>query len=108
MTQIKQAKSDHFKKLVKKLPNKKGVEFGAVIENKTDNYPNTGDWKNSVFSVNEKCIGCGLCEKHCPEATISMKMIGDKKKAEIDPEFCKGCGICASVCPVGAISSKKV
>lgn len=107
MTQIKQTKSSHFNKLAKKT-SKKGSEFGAVIANKPENYPCIGGWKGALFSVNEKCIGCGMCEKHCPEATIMMKMIGEKKRAVIDPDFCKGCGICASVCPVAAIDNKKI
>ncbi len=107
MTQIKETKSNHFKKITAKTSSK-GQEFGAAIKNKEENYPKTGGWKNAIFCVNEKCIGCGMCEKHCPEATIRMKMIGDKKKAKIDPEFCKGCGICANVCPVGAIDVKKI
>lgn len=106
MTQIKQTKRKYFNGLAKKV-SKKGSEFGAIIENKQENYPQIGGWKDILFSVSEKCIGCGMCEKHCPEATIRMKMIGNKKHALINPEFCKGCGICASVCPVAAIDSKK-
>jgi pyruvate ferredoxin oxidoreductase delta subunit len=107
MTQIKQTKSKHFNRLAKKA-SPKGGEFGAIIENEQENYPRIGGWKDALFSVNEKCIGCGMCEKYCPEATIRMKMIGDRKYALINPEFCKGCGICASVCPALAIDNKKI
>lgn len=107
MTQIKQTKSKHFKELTEKT-SKKGREFGAVIENEQENYPRIGGWKGALFGVNEKCIGCGMCERHCPEATIMMKTIGEKKHAVINPNFCKGCGICASVCPVAAIDNKKI
>lgn len=100
---VKKTKSDHFRKIKQVKAKKLGGEFGAIIENKPENYPPIGDWKNSVFLVNEKCVGCTQCEKHCPEGAISMKQIGEKKVAVIDPEFCKGCGICKGVCPLGAV-----
>lgn len=108
MTQIKETKSAHFKKIAEEKKPELGTEFGAVIENKEEKYPPTGGWKSAVFTVNEKCIGCGKCVRHCPEAAIIMKEIGGKKVAVIDSEFCKGCGICKGVCPVSAIESKNL
>jgi MinD superfamily P-loop ATPase len=45
----------------------------------------------------EKCIKCGLCEKHCKFSAISKDIILAQSK-------CEGCGVCEFVCPVDAIS----
>jgi len=48
----------------------------------------------------EKCKGCGLCKKNCPQECIS----GDRRKPhEIDPELCIKCGVCFEVCPFDAV-----
>ncbi|MBN2043010.1 MAG: NADH-quinone oxidoreductase subunit I [Candidatus Aenigmarchaeota archaeon] len=59
-----------------------------------------------VFERN-KCIGCGLCAKVCPNRAIEMVgvMEGSKKKRypQIDMGKCCFCGLCQDVCPSGAI-----
>ncbi|HOF42712.1 MAG TPA: 4Fe-4S binding protein [Candidatus Moranbacteria bacterium] len=96
------------------------MEKGAIIKYKKENAPKTGDWKymKPVVDVS-KCIGCGSCIEHCPEAAISLRnrlkeemekssAVGkDRKIAEIDFEYCKGCGVCATICPLKAIIMKK-
>ncbi len=47
-----------------------------------------------------KCIGCGLCEKHCPYDAVHV-LHGKATVAEI---FCEGCGACLQVCPQQAIT----
>jgi dihydroorotate dehydrogenase/Pyruvate/2-oxoacid:ferredoxin oxidoreductase delta subunit len=49
---------------------------------------------------NDKCTGCGKCEKpgHCDAVIIA------DKKSVIIAEKCLGCGICVAFCPTGAIS----
>jgi uncharacterized Fe-S center protein len=49
----------------------------------------------------EKCIGCGKCEKVCPEYAITIL----NKKASFDYSKCIGCGECVTVCPTGAIKT---
>jgi len=68
----------------------------------------TGSWKTFKPVVTDKCIGCGLCAKFCPEGCIEIKEFQGKKKAVINYDYCKGCLICMNQCPVKAIKKEKV
>jgi NADH-quinone oxidoreductase subunit F len=48
----------------------------------------------------EKCTGCGLCLKTCPENAIAGE---SKKPHEIDESTCIRCGICSDVCKFDAV-----
>ena len=62
----------------------------------------------------DKCIGCGLCAKICPNKAIEMIEVKQqdgtiKKYPQIDLSKCCFCGLCQDVCPVKAlILSKKI
>ena len=43
---------------------------------------------------NDKCIGCGMCEKLCPYGAITMI----NKKPQVS-DRCMGCGWCMGHCP---------
>ncbi len=79
------------------------------LKHNEDNAAKTGEWRNVTPVVDkEKCIGCGTCVKHCPDACIALKKMkkanGDEAKiAMIYYKYCKGCGVCAQVCPTKAI-----
>jgi electron transport complex protein RnfB len=47
------------------------------------------------------CIGCGICEKNCPDDAIKVQ----NNLARVIPEKCINCGICAEKCPTKCIIS---
>lgn len=53
-----------------------------------------------VYSINDRCKGCLLCLKACPQGAIS----GEKKQRHvIDQEKCIKCGACKDVCKFDAV-----
>lgn len=53
------------------------------------------------YSISEKCTGCTLCAKNCPNGAI----VGELKKMHtISPEKCIKCGVCSEVCKFNAVS----
>lgn len=55
---------------------------------------------NPIVIDEEKCIGCGLCVKDCPNSCIRLK----DDKACADGPVCIECGHCYAICPRNAIS----
>jgi uncharacterized Fe-S center protein len=47
-----------------------------------------------------KCVGCGECLRHCPEAAIAFEDL----KAHIDRDKCIGCAECLAVCRFEAVT----
>lgn len=48
----------------------------------------------------EKCKGCGICQKHCPVEAIEGK---EREKRKINQDKCIKCGTCLANCPFKAI-----
>jgi len=48
----------------------------------------------------EKCVGCGMCEKVCPHGVFYMS---GGKAFITDRDSCIECGACVQNCPAGAI-----
>ena len=55
------------------------------------------------FTINEKCIGCGVCAKNCPEDAITGVT---KKRHVIDQNKCIKCGVCFQKCKFQAIDKQ--
>lgn len=57
--------------------------------------------REHIVSVNTSlCIGCELCVKDCPTATMQM----EGGKAVVTTQDCIKCGHCQAICPEGAVS----
>lgn len=55
------------------------------------------------YTINQRCVGCGICKKHCPVDAI----FGDRRKVhKIDHDKCIKCNACFDACPVSAIEIK--
>lgn len=53
----------------------------------------------SIRVIEEKCVGCGLCSRKCPQSAITVV----NKKASIDESKCIVCKLCVNTCRFNAI-----
>lgn len=80
-----------------KSAGKKGIPH-AVEEQKLIERAN---WRTFRPVIDyEKCIQCGLCWLHCPDAAYDFNEQGFPV---CNPKVCKGCLLCIDVCPVKCI-----
>jgi len=54
--------------------------------------------------IDEKCPGCGLCVKACPEGAITL--MEKRKPVILDQDKCIKCGVCYDVCNLNAVEIK--
>jgi len=57
------------------------------------------------YTINDKCIRCGICKIDCPVNAITGKK---GEKHFIDQHKCTHCGLCYSKCKFKAIDKKKL
>ncbi len=103
-----------------------GKEF--ITPKITEKYPEnreTHEWPERFRAVleliydengNHKCIGCGICERSCPNGTIKLetKIVDTpdgKKKKKLDKYIydlgsCTFCQLCVTNCPQHALKFK--
>jgi len=56
----------------------------------------------SYSIIDEKCLGCGLCEKACPQGAITF--VAKKKPVILEQSKCIKCGACYDVCKLDAVA----
>jgi len=54
--------------------------------------------------IEDKCPGCGICVKNCPQEAIESQ--GKKQPVILHEDKCIRCGICYDVCRLEAIEVK--
>ncbi len=85
------------------IMTKKHIPGGIITDVGNTTINKTGTWRTFRPIVDkDKCIGCGICERFCPDGCIEII----NKKCEIDYDYCKGCLICMNECPVKAIDKE--
>ena len=55
----------------------------------------------SYLIIEDKCPGCGLCVKACPQEAITF--VAKKKPVILDQSLCIKCGACYDICKLGAV-----
>lgn len=53
------------------------------------------------YIIEDKCVGCRLCEKACPVEAITF--MGKKKPVALEQSKCIKCGACFDVCKLEAV-----
>jgi 4Fe-4S ferredoxin len=78
----------------------------ALIEDseKTRIIVKTCSKKSYKATIEESCIGCGLCVDTC----LLNAIVLDDLKARIDSDWCNGCNMCRDVCPTDSIKILEV
>jgi 2-oxoisovalerate ferredoxin oxidoreductase delta subunit len=89
----------------KKITFRSVQEYPEIAVSLADTtYNATGLWRVMRPMIDpERCTGCLICWKFCPDVAIEII----EGAPRIKYEFCKGCGICAEECPRSCISFER-
>ena len=104
-------KSNDPKKTDEKIVYESFREMPPMAVSQHDmSYNKTGSWRTLKPEVDpDKCTGCTICWKFCPESAIRLHTVEKNGKEKVLPvinyDYCKGCGICWTECPADAIRS---
>ncbi len=63
--------------------------------------PESQEYNREIVFWEDRCIGCGDCEKACKSGAITA----GEKGPEIDKTDCILCGRCTDACPAGALET---
>ncbi|NLX64219.1 MAG: glycyl-radical enzyme activating protein [Clostridiaceae bacterium] len=78
---------------------------GCPLRCKWCSNPESQDIRPQIFYIKSRCMGCGLCEKNCPDKEVKLEHDGlkiDWKAAN------RGDLAWTSVCPTGALGIKGI
>ncbi len=50
------------------------------------------------LEVNERCVGCNVCETLCPVGALRHVDEDERYRLEFDAAQCTGCGVCVAAC----------
>ena len=68
--------------------------------------------KGTLVIDNEKCKGCGVCIKGCPQNVITLSknvnVKGYNYLEMTNEDACVGCANCAILCPDGVIEVYRI
>jgi ferredoxin/flavodoxin len=86
---------------IKKRENNKVSKWTKLLSFINRSFVKTVPGKDTNFTVNDKCTGCGICGEVCPVKNIEMK--------NNLPQYnhkCEQCLACIQYCPLKAINYK--
>ena len=85
-----------------------GIGFGLVYRPRTwCAFCPVGTMANAIgggkdpLQIAHSCVGCGVCERHCP---MDFKISSHKVNGALQERDCLKCSSCSDACPRGALS----
>ncbi|MGE5549404.1 MAG: 4Fe-4S binding protein [Bacteroidota bacterium] len=81
------------------------VRKPATVLYPSERLPVPDGLRGAPIVDSEACIGCRICARQCPAASIEMVDVGVKApRPAFQYDICIFCAVCAEVCPKKAIT----